>query len=116
MENMKIALELIKECNELRKQEGVPPVNVSDELMAMGQVDANWATQYNHHPGVFNTQECLAWGYSDPYDGWYYKEKANAEAGKGETGHYYAMINKKNTIAGFGYSRYNAIYQTNRTK
>lgn len=113
--NMKIALELIKECNELRKQEGVQPVNVSDELMAMGQVDANWATQYNNHPGVFNTQECLAWGYSDPYDGWYYKEKANAEAGKGETGHYYAMINKNNTIAGFGYSRYNAIYQTNRT-
>jgi len=44
-------------------------------------------------PNATNWSENIAWGYSDPYDGWYVKEKKiydNKE--KGETGHYTSIM------------------------
>ena len=82
LENMQASIAYLKECNEIRKQEGLPELKVSAWLMAVAQVNANHAKYNIEHAGVYVTGENLAWGYGDantaasPYRGWYDEEKA----------------------------------------
>lgn len=86
LENMKASLKYIRECNDLRAKEGLPPLKVSDVLMAQAQADVDWSDNDDSegHAKQFNVGENLAWGYNDPFDGWYTDEKASYDKQKAE--------------------------------
>lgn len=118
LDNMKKALERMSKINELRASEGLKPLNVTDTLMAISQIQTNYAEKYRNHAGnaqdengnyicTFPVSENLAWGASDPFLYWFDKEKANykkdmtdgvldgkdANGNKvGQTGHYLNII------------------------
>ncbi len=116
LENMKRVFDLLRECNCLRTSDELRQCDnellVSDYLMALAQMNANWAREsggkYNTHAGLFYSGENLAWGPSghDPYKGWYYDEKVNYKNGNHEygadTGHYINITNNLHTVTGLG--------------
>ncbi|WP_295568117.1 N-acetylmuramoyl-L-alanine amidase family protein [uncultured Holdemanella sp.] len=110
LENMQASIAYLKECNEIRKKEGLPELKVSTWLTAIAQVNANHAKSNMEHAGVYATGENLAWGYGNantagsPFRGWYDEEKAEYLAGNhkfSETGHYQNIVEKENTVTGF---------------
>ena len=110
LENMQASIAYMKECNEIRKQEGLPELNVSMTLMAIAQVNANHAKYNIEHAGVYVTGENLAWGYGDantaasPYRGWYDEEKAEYLAGNhnfSDIGHYKNIVEGRYTVTGY---------------
>lgn len=115
LENMKKAFDYIRECNQLRKNdENFPDCEdlfVTDYLMAVAQMNANWARESNgernSHSKVFNVGENLAWRPEglDPYIGWYYTEKenyANNKEWSNQTGHYLNITNSRYGATGYG--------------
>ncbi len=118
LENMRRAIAFIRECNELRMADGNFPglgaLVVNDAMMAIAQLNANWATYnpdgtYNSHSKVFNAGENLAWyyldvpGMTDPFQGWYYEEKKDFDNKTGGvTGHYENIVNGSYSATGFG--------------
>ena len=85
LENMKLTLDWIKECNKIRVNEGLNPCTVNDVAMAMAQTDANYSANKWGHASYYFVAENLAWGYgisygsagmySNPYTGWDTEEK-----------------------------------------
>ncbi len=89
--NMLKAIDLIAECNALRKAEGLPELYVSDYAMAVAIVNTNWSAanlkktgkleHVANHGGNRGWAENINAGYTDAhtaYEGWYWNEKANA--------------------------------------
>ncbi len=74
--NMKTAIEMIIQGNNYRTSEGVSTLKISATLMAISQVNTNASAYTVSHTSRGNVGENLAWGYSDPYEGWYTMEKA----------------------------------------
>lgn len=112
LENMQKTIEYMKECNDLRKSEGVPDYKVSMWLMAVAQVNANHAKEYMGHAEIYPTAENLAWGSGDafteysPYRGWYDQEKKVYESGNtafSETGHYQNIKSNQWGLTGYAY-------------
>ncbi|MGN0437239.1 MAG: hypothetical protein ACI4F4_01865 [Lachnospiraceae bacterium] len=112
LSNLKAAIPFIKECNTLRLQEGTDPesgntlgvLKVSLMLMAISEVQGNWSANQFSHCGQYNVAENLAWGYSDPFDGWYTEEKAEWDGGNqtySDVGHYLNMCSADYTVTGF---------------
>ena len=110
LENMQASIAYMKECNEIRKKEGLSELKVSMWLTAIAQVNANHAKSNMEHAGVYATGENLAWGYGNantagsPFRGWYDEEKAEYLAGNhkfSETGHYQNIVEKQYTVTGF---------------
>ena len=115
---MRRAIAFIRECNELRMADanfpGLGALVVNDAMMAIAQLNANWATYnpdgtYNSHSKVFNAGENLAWyyldvpGMTDPFQGWYYEEKKDFDNKTGGvTGHYENIVNGSYSATGFG--------------
>ena len=77
LDNMKKALERMSKINELRATEGLKPLNVTDTLMAISQIQTNYAEKYHNHAGnaqdendnyicTFPVSENLAWGPATP--------------------------------------------------
>ena len=95
LKNMHAALELLKKCNELRVAEGMHPLKVTDRMMAIAQSNLNYSDEKVQHSQQFDEQENLAWGFSDPFEGWYYGEKEL----KGE--HYMKIVSPDFTVTGF---------------
>ena len=79
LDNMIEALKFIQEANQLRAKEGLQPLKVSDTLMAQAMADADYANDNVNHPLQFPASENLAWGYTDPFKGWYDTEKSMYE-------------------------------------
>ena len=139
--NMSKAINLLKEQNTLRANEGKQPYKVSLLALANAEAESNYAYVVGGHP-VFYTEtqfegygykpiyegaiegggENFAWGYSDPFDGWYIQEKKNVElydkkdrgetlteeeknflAADGETGHYYNVVSSRFDLSAIGY-------------
>ena len=127
--NMLKALDLIAECNALRKAEGLPELYVSDYAMAVAIVNTNWSAanlkktgkleHVANHGGNRGWAENINAGYTDAhtaYEGWYWNEKANAlghavtdpATGKvyqpggsgGQTGHYENIVDGSYTVTG----------------
>ena len=83
--NMKTAVDLLPEMDQLRQGDenfkSLPPVSIRNIYMARSQVNANASlAEEKHMPGDSgypnnSSTECLAWGYSDPFYGWYHGEK-----------------------------------------
>ena len=110
LENMQASIAYLKECNDIRKKEGLSELKVSTWLMAVAQVNANYAKTHIEHAKVYSTPENLAWGYGEastsgsPYRGWYDEEKAECLAGNqnfSDVGHYKNIVNSRYTITGF---------------
>ena len=110
LENMQASIAYLKECNEIRKKEGLSELKVSAWLMAVAQANANHAKTNIGHAGVYATGENLAWGYGEantsgsPYRGWYDEEKAEYEAGNhnfSDVGHYKNIVEGRYTVTGF---------------
>ncbi len=131
--NVKLAIDYLKQCNALRKENGLDELKVDLTLMAVAQVNANWssatATWSSYgHSREYSTFENLSWGSKDPYKGWYYSEKAYydfrktykqehpdasndeiiaaaKEAGKYDntTGHYTTIVNGDLKVTGYAY-------------
>lgn len=126
LDNMKKAIERMSKIDDLRESEGLAPLSVTDTLMAISQIQANYAVKYRNHAGnaqdsegnylcKFKVGENLAWGASDPFIYWFDKEKANYEKdmtdgildGKdangnkvGQTGHYLNIVDADNIYCG----------------
>ncbi|NMN01353.1 glycosyl hydrolase family 25 [Bifidobacterium sp. DSM 109958] len=97
LDNVIRALELIQECNRLRALTGVRALKVSDTLMAETASSTNWSHRtgtiaHRWVSGWVPNAQNAAWGYANPYDGWYWEEKNNYETGNGgQVGHYFAI-------------------------
>ena len=112
LENMKASFDFIRECNSLRTQEGTDPTNgqtlgtlkVTDYMMATAQADANYSLTNIGHARQFDVGENLAWGYSDPFVGWYDREKQQYLSGISEfevIGHYLNIVTSYYAVTGF---------------
>lgn len=119
LENMKASIPYLREFNEIRKKEGLPELSVSMLMMAIAQVNANYAQVEGNHSSAYGTCENLAWGYGEagtgasPFKGWYDYEKKQYEAGNhkfSEVGHYLNIVNQDNTITGFALQKVNGVY------
>lgn len=119
LENMKASIPYLRECNEIRKKDGLPELSVSMYMMAIAQVNANYAQVEGNHSSAYGTCENLAWGYGEagtgasPFRGWYDYEKKQYEAGNhkfSEVGHYLNIVNQDNTITGFALQKVNGVY------
>ena len=135
LSNMKKALELIPKGNALRTSDNnfprLRPFNVSGQMMAVSQVNANWSAStktYDHAAdhgekwvsaskgGSWSQGEIAAWGGTNPYDAWYTKEKkfyddAKRTGGKpaGNTGHYLHLVGS-HVSTGLGYNAESGKY------
>ncbi|MGY3725231.1 Glucan-binding domain-containing protein (YG repeat) [Granulicatella balaenopterae] len=101
-------------------------LKVTSKMMAMAMADADYSANIIGHAGQFPVAEILAWGYYDPFDGWYWEEKANyfLNEGKeftpemnaffekypgkkklvdanGQTGHYFNVVDEDYKITGY---------------
>lgn len=119
LENMKASIPYLRECNEIRKKDGLPELSVSMYMMAIAQVNANYAQVEGNHSSAYGTGENPAWGYGEagtgasPFRGWYDYEKKQYEAGNhkfSEVGHYLNIVNQDNTITGFALQKVNGVY------
>jgi hypothetical protein len=121
------ALNFIDECNEIRASEGVGELRVTDYMMAAAEADANWSDSTKTHAYQFNIGENLAWGYIDPFDGWYTDEKAIYDDWQAsgltwseycaahpdqdnQTGHYTNIVYSGYTVTGFAISSTNSTF------
>lgn len=119
LENMKASIPYLRECNEIRKKDGLPELSVSMFMMAIAQVNANYAQVEETHSSAYGTCENLAWGYGEagtgasPFRGWYDYEKKQYDAGNhkfSEVGHYLNIVHPANTITGFALQKVNGVY------
>lgn len=124
LENVKKVFEYIEECNSLRTSDNNFPdcedLMVNDALMAIAQLNANWASNIIAvHSSVFSTGENLAWypeGW-DPFRGWYDKEKDYYDEGHtvwdSDNGHYLNITTKNYYATGYGINSYTSSMKGN---
>lgn len=106
LNNVKKSLETILDFNKkYRKALGLGELKVSDSMMATAIADANYSDKNVAHAQQFEVSENLSWGYADPYQGWYYEEKALYDKGVrdfSQIGHYLNVIEPGYLVTGFG--------------
>ena len=125
LENFRAALDFIKIGNDLRASDpnnsGVNknPLKISDRMMAGAQIQANASAEKIDHSGLAGGAEILAWGFTNPYDGWYTKEKIKYDEGSTTgTGHYLILVNptdersRRYVVTGFGINTNGSLYAT----
>ncbi len=119
--NLLKTVAFLKECNSLRAAEKTEPttnaalseLKVSLELMAAAEVQANISAYSMSHTLWYPVPENLAWGYRDPFDGWYTEEKAAYTNGTGgQTGHYLAIVHSEYYSTGFAVNQYGSYGST----
>lgn len=76
MKNVIKSIDVLEECNRLRKNHGVDELEVTLDLMVMAQKQLNWSDTGMGHSKAYSVGENLSWGSMNPFDGWYTKEKA----------------------------------------
>ena len=82
LDNMIATIDYIKQCNALRKQNGLNELKVDLSLVVIAQIDASGnITQLEHnskwtHLGLYNCGENIAYGskHYNPFKGWYDSE------------------------------------------
>ncbi len=87
LKNMRAAVNLFPTLQKKRAGDNYHPnlqaPTIRNVFMARAQVNANASSYTFSHMmgdsgcGLADAFECLAWGYSDPFDGWYDEEKVN---------------------------------------
>ncbi len=107
--NMLASIDFLRECNDLRKSEGCSELKVSYYMMAIAMSDTNASAYTMGHTQQYSVGENLAWGYKDPFAGWYTEEKAEYDAGDtnfSNTGHYQNIVNGSYAVTGFAMNQY----------
>lgn len=79
-ENLLATADYLEELNKLRLNDenfkDLKKFDTNFEILAKSIVSCNRSVDYSlGHRGTFSVWENLAWGYADPFDGWYFKEK-----------------------------------------
>lgn len=71
-ENVKKTFELLRECNRLRETADppLPPLMITDQLMAVAEANLNWSDTTLEHSAQFSYDENLAWTEADPFTQW----------------------------------------------
>lgn len=116
-ENLYAAMDMIDKGNALRTSQGhsfkggengkvstpAAALKVSPVLMAISIVQGNASSSYIGHTMEYYAAENLAWGYSDPFRGWYSEEKALYDKGvRGNSvGHYVNLMLQDYNVTGF---------------
>ncbi len=110
LENMKKAIDELDQVNVYRQNENTTEgthlidLKVSSSAMAISQYQLNYSKDHTGHSQAFNIGENLAWGYSNPFIGWYDEEKEIFKnGGSGVTGHYLNIVNENYTVMGYSY-------------
>lgn len=113
LENMKKAVDELNKVNEYRQKENatesksLSDLKVTSSLMAISQYQLNYSKAAGRsHSQAFNVGENLAWGYSNPFSGWYDKEKADYDAGErdnSKVGHYLNIVSNSYGTMGYSY-------------
>lgn len=136
--NLKKFMGYIDECNELRASDnnfkGLSELYVDYDLMLYSAISNSISAQAGYSKGhlLFNAclqnydlrtillnasgntaAENLAWGYSDPFSGWYHDEKEMYDAGdrSGEVGHYLNIVGEDYNTIGFSITNNRASQQ-----
>ncbi|MBR1818648.1 MAG: hypothetical protein IJ780_00750, partial [Neisseriaceae bacterium] len=129
LQNMKQSIDIVRKANEYRAKDGLPALKISDPMMAMGQIRANWsaAVQYYHAPDLgdlFSLGLVGGWGAENlatdhtgefirnepnidlvtaAFYKWYDQEKVNYDTNNGgQTGHYTNIISQAAQTSGAG--------------
>lgn len=120
-DNIKKSIKLIRELNRLRARSdnaygSVAPVKVDFDLM-MYSAFSGYISEQTHNHTLFESgagcpanlfSECLAWGYSDPFDGWYTEEKkiydSDPNSSYSSVGHYLNSVSPDAEAVGLTYS------------
>ena len=81
---MQATIAFLKECNALRSNaenadKNLPELKVTLIDTAYAMWDANWSQKNIGHAGAFRIGENLAFGYSDPFVGWYDAERSSTK-------------------------------------
>lgn len=76
LDNMRQSIQILRWCNEIRRSCGLSELRVDPGMMAISQCQLNYSNPQINHSGVFLVAENLAWGYPNPFDGWYDAERA----------------------------------------
>ena len=109
LKNLKATLRHIDRGNALRSSDEVFPgggsLKINSLLMAGSQVQTNASHAHMGHRGHIVPAENLSWGSSDPFKGWYSKEKElykkNKKAAFHDVGHYLNLTDRRYTVTGF---------------
>lgn len=109
LENMKYAVDRLNMVNEYRKKNhpNLNTLKVSSSMMAIAQWQTNASRDYIGHSQAYNVGENLAWGYSNPFTGWYddeRKEYLNGNHNFHEVGHYLNIIDADYDVMGYAYT------------
>lgn len=72
-------------------------VYVTDMMMAITEDHTNWSSEHirqhaANYGSPYQKGENLAWGYRDPFVGWYDEEKVIYDRGTDEEGHYEGVV------------------------
>ena len=120
LDNMYTAILFIQEGNAIRANDGYGetyPLMISDELMAVSQIQTTNSARIMAHSRMYGVTENLAWGYSDPFSVWYNEEKAGWLSGvRGwDVAHFENLINPGGMYSaristGFGMTTRGTIY------
>jgi hypothetical protein len=120
-DNIKKSIRFIRELNTLRARSdnaygSVGTLKIDPDLM-MYSAFSGYISESTYDHTLFRSytaapdnlySECLAWGYTDPFDGWYWTEKAiydrNHNAPYSSVGHYLNSVDASITTVGLTYS------------
>ena len=103
IDNVIKSLDVISQCNVLRKEEGLSQLMADPEMMAIAIVQTSCSRGEVFHSKLYDVSENLAWGYQpssplysgrNPFDAWYVNEKQIHEAGGNgiEIAHYLHIV------------------------
>ena len=124
LDNAVASIASMKQCNDLRALHNLNPLRVNNYLMLVAGIQncASWDLYLQDkwdHSRIYNVGENIAVGYEDPFEGWYYEEKAMADAGETEgIGHYLNIITEDYITTGFswGFTRHsNQVFSKSDT-
>ncbi len=106
---MKKAIDNLNKVNEYRaiENKGLKDLKVNSYLMAVSQAQLCYSKDVIGHAGSYNVGENVAWGYPNPFDGWYDEEKAEYKKGERDVfkvGHYLNIIDNTYNTTGYAYT------------
>ena len=102
LENVKRSIDFLNEANQLRANEGKSELRVSYKLMALAVLNNDMCAGSGQSANNTGFEEDLAFGFEDPFDGWYSSERDSG----GDN--YNRLVSDKAVAMGFGFSTKNS--------
>ena len=111
LENMKQAFVSLHWHQDLIRSIGMDDLKITHTLMAHAQANADYSADIIAHSKQFSGEgENLSWGYKNPFDGWYTKEKAILNEAMEDTANYPTLKQDFATLSTYDFSKkYNSL-------